>query len=230
VKRSGSRGVHGLLTDRRILYRLIALVVSLAVVGYLFSQFPEPGTADEFYEWAPFLVVFAVGMVIEVFLLSRQSERDRRLKRRVWDDRIAGSYIPSTRTGLIGAGLALVGGIIAWETGEAVDFRATTSGLVFAEVTIAVGLGAFSCAFLVQSAPRRIMPVLFVLGCLLLIAAGVASLLTPLGSGWSMRGLHSTYVLAASGVLVLAAGVFALLEARRLRRATGLRAAAEGGS
>jgi hypothetical protein len=230
MKRSGSRGVHGLLTDSRILFRLIVLVVFLAVAGYLFSQFPKPGTADEFYEWAPFLVVCAVVLMVEMLLLSRQPERDRRLKLRVWDGRIASSYIPWTRNCLIGAGLAVVGAIIAWETGGAVDFHATTSGLVFAEVTIALGLGAFFCAFLIQSGPRRIMPALFVLGCLLLVAAGVASLLTPLGAGWSMRGLHCTYVLAASGVLVLAAGVFALLEARRLGRAPGMRAAAEGDS
>jgi hypothetical protein len=222
------RILNRLLADRRIVCRLVALVVFLAAAGYLFSQLPKPGMAHEFYDLAPFLVVCAVVLMVEMLLLSRQSEQDRRLRLRVWDGRIAGSYIPWARNCLIGAGLAVVGAIIAWETGGAVDFQATTSGLVFAEVTIALGLGAFFCAFLIQPAPRRVMPALFVLGCLLLVAAGVASLLTPLGAGWSMRGLHCTYVLAASGVLVLAAGVFALLAAKKEAGRPALRASNEG--
>jgi hypothetical protein len=216
--------------NRRILNRLIAAVAFAAAAGYLFSLLPKATTPDEVYWWPPILVVGVVLLVIEMVLLARQSEEDRRSNRKVWNDSNSVAHVAWTDRSSIGLWLASAGVFIAWRTGRAVDFHGTVWGLAFVEVVIALAFASWFCGFLVISSPRRAVPGLFILGGLLIVAAAVAPLVRPLGDSWSARGFRPTYLLAASGVFVLTAGVFARIEARRLRRATGLRAAAEGGS
>jgi hypothetical protein len=215
--------------NRRILNRLIGAVVFAAAAGFLFSLFPKANTPDEAYEWAALLVVAVVVLIIEMVLLARQSEEDRRSNRKVWNDLDPEPYLVWTRSA-IGLWLASAGWFIAWRTVGAADFHGAVSGLAFAEVVFALAFAAWFCGFLVIVAPRRAAPGLFILGGLLVVAAAVAPLVRPLGDSWRVRGFHPTYLLAASGVLVLAAGVFALLEARRLGRESGVWAAAEQGS
>jgi hypothetical protein len=201
--------------NRRILNRLIAVVALAAATGYLFSLFPKANTPDLAYDWAAFLAVGVVLQIVEMVLLARQSEEDRRRNRKVWNDSDPGTYVVWTRSA-IGLWLAAAGFFIAWRTGGAMDLHGTVSVLAFAEVVFAVALAVLFCGLLVPTTPRRATPGLFILGGLLIVAAGVAPLLRPLGASWSARGFHPTYLLAASGVIVLAAGVFARREARRL--------------
>ena len=157
-------------------------------------------------------------LIIEIVLLARQSEEDRRSNRKVWNDSDTVVHMIWTDRSSIGLWLAAAGSFIAWRTMGAVDFHGTVSGLAFAEVVIAIAFAAWFCGFLVTTSPRRAAPGLFILGGLMVVAAGVAPLVRPLGDSWRVRGFHPTYLLAASGVFVLAAGVFARIEARRLAR------------
>jgi hypothetical protein len=199
-------------------------------IAYLATLFPKPTTPDEVYEWTPFLWVAVVALVVEIILLARQSEADRRRKRKVWDEVGGRTRLVWTRRRMLGYALGFAGGLIGWTTGQAADFHGAASRLAFAEVVMTLGLAAFFCAPFTLWAPRFTSRALFTLGGLLVIAAAVAPLLRPLGSDWKGQGFAPTYFLLGTAACVLAAGVVALIEARHPGEAPDLYAAEEGGA
>jgi hypothetical protein len=213
--------------DRRIVYRLAGAVVLAAAAGYLFSLFPKSNTPDIFYEIAPVLVVGLAELIIEMILLNRQSEADRRRKRKVWDDVGDRIWIAQTPRRRVAGVLGVLGGVISFTLASAADVERTVSRLAFVEIAMALGAVAMFCAGTIPWTPRRMGRALFVIGGLFAVFAGAVSLMRPLGTGWIVSGSHPVYFLLGSAVLVFGAGLVALWEAKHLDEAPDLHAAEE---
>jgi hypothetical protein len=213
--------------DRRIVYRLAGAIVLVAVLGYLFSFFPKPTTPDFVYEIAPVLVAGLVELIIEMILLKRQSEEDRRRKRKVWDDLGDRIWIAQTPRRRIASTLGVLGGVISFTLASAADIERTASRLAFVEIAMALGAVAIFCAGTIPWTPRRMGRALFVIGGLFAVFAAAVPLMRPLGTGWIVSGLHPTYFLLGSAVLVFGAGLVGLWEAKHLDEAPDLHAAEE---
>jgi hypothetical protein len=216
--------------DRRIVYRLAGAVVLAAAAGYLFSLFPKSTTPDLIYDIAPLFAVGLVEMIIEITLLRRQSEEDRRRKRKVWDDLGDRIWIAQTLRRRVAGALGVLGGVISFTLASAADVERTVSRLAFVEIAMALGAVAIFCAGTIPWSPRRMGRALFVIGGLFVAFAAAVLLMRPLGTNWIVSGLHPLYFLLGSAVLVFGAGLVGLWEAKHLDEAPDLHAAEEGAS
>ena len=213
--------------NRRIVYRLAWALALAAAAGYMVSLFPKSNTPDLVYQIAPVLVVWLIQVIIEIALLKRQSEEDRRRKRKVWDDLGDRIWIAQTPRRRIAGALGVSGGVISFTLASAADIERTVSRLAFVEIAMALGAVAMFCAGTIPWTPRRMGKALFVIGGLFAVFAAAVPLMRPLGTGWIVSGLHPTYFLLGSAALVFGAGLVGLWEARHLGEAPDLHAAEE---